>query len=276
MRVLATLALLAAATRPRSAVEEQPVRAPIDGSSSVLVVGASRGLGLEYVRQCLRKGATVYATHRESEALPEALATVASCCGAADRLHAVRLDVCDDASISSAVETIQRLAGAPDPLTHVVHNAGVYGAREELGKVQRQTLLSTFEINSVGPLLVAQAVAPLLRRPKPSAVPPGTLPVYAFMSSKLGSIDDNTSGGAYAQRMSKIALNICAKSLWHDLQGRAVVVLLHPGHVRTDMTGGAGLVDPPESVSGLLSAIEATGADSPFRWVDFKACLTPF
>mmetsp|Transcript_3701 Transcript_3701/g.9614 ORF Transcript_3701/g.9614 Transcript_3701/m.9614 type:complete len:266 (+) Transcript_3701:22-819(+) len=257
-------------------VEEQPVRAPIDSSSSVLVVGASRGLGLEFASKCLKRGATVYATHREPEELPPALAAAAAPWDAAERLHAVRLDVGDDSSIAAAVATIQQLAGTDDPLTHVVHNAGIYGPTEPRGQVRRQSLMTTFEANAVGPLLIAQAVAPLLKRPVKSPVPPRTLPVYALMSSKMGSVEDNTSGGSYAYRMSKAALNICAKSLWHDLQGRAAVVLLHPGYVRTDMTGGSGLIDTDESVSGLLRAIEATGADTPFRWVDYKANLIPF
>jgi NAD(P)-dependent dehydrogenase (short-subunit alcohol dehydrogenase family) len=92
----------------------------------------------------------------------------------------------------------------------------------------------------------------------------------------VGSVDDNMSGGAYAYRASKSALNIITKSLFCDLAGSVAVLLLHPGYVRTDMTGGQGLIDVDESVSGMLKAIEATDGSSPFRWVDFKACRIPW
>ena len=102
------------------------------------------------------------------------------------------------------------------------------------------------------------------------------LPVLAFVSSKVGSVDDNGSGGAYAYRSSKSALNQVAKSLSIDLAGQASVLLLHPGYVRTDMTGGKGLIDTEESVGGMLKAIEATDSSVGFRFVDYKACLIPW
>ena len=96
------------------------------------------------------------------------------------------------------------------------------------------------------------------------------------MSSKVGSIDDNGSGGSYIYRASKSAINQVAKSLSIDLQFKARFVLLHPGYVKTDMTGGAGLIDTRTSVQGLLKAIEATNNDTPFRFVDYKADLIPW
>jgi NAD(P)-dependent dehydrogenase (short-subunit alcohol dehydrogenase family) len=101
-------------------------------------------------------------------------------------------------------------------------------------------------------------------------------PVVAILSSKVGSVEDNASGGLYAYRASKSAANNIAKSLSVDLADRANVVLLHPGYVRTDMTDNMGFIDPPESVAGMLKAIEATGNDTPFRWVDYKAEIIPF
>ena len=99
------------------------------------------------------------------------------------------------------------------------------------------------------------------------------------MSSKVGSVDDNGSGGAYAYRSSKSALNSIAKSLSSvDLANEARVMLLHLGYVRTDMTGGKeGFIDAKESMGGMLNAIEATDATTPgFRFVDYKACLIPW
>lgn len=261
------------------AMDEQSVKAPIDETSTVLVIGASRGLGLEFTAQCLQKGSTVFATHRGAEhgdEVPSALTAVGSWYEGEARLHPIRLDVSSDASIASAVDEIRKIAGTERPLTHVIHNAGIYGPRGSFGTVKAEDMLTTFTINSVGVVLVAQHVAKLLKPPAEGPVPSSKLPVYAIMSSKMGSVDDNTSGGSYSYRMSKAAVNIASKSLWHDLQGTAAVGLLHPGYVRTDMTGGAGLIDVQTSVEGLLRAIEATDATCPFRWVDYAGKLVPF
>jgi len=131
--------------------------------------------------------------------------------------------------------------------------------------------MKTFEINSIAPMLVAQSFVPLLGKRSESL-----FPVIAFVSSKVGSVDDNGSGGAYAYRSSKSALNTVAKSLSIDLGDEARVVLLHPGWVRTDMTNGNGLIDADASVLGLLKAVEATDASTPFRFVDYKACQIPW
>lgn len=121
---------------------------------------------------------------------------------------------------------------------------------------------------------MAQAFAPLLGRDPENDKK--NLPVYSILTSKVGSVYDNTSGGTYAYRSSKSALNNIAKSLSVDLAAEASVVLLHPGFVKTDMTGGKGFIDTKESVSGMLRAIEATDATIGFRFVDFKACLIPW
>merc|ERR1712238_308900 len=132
-------------------------------------------------------------------------------------------------------------------------------------------MMKTFAINSIAPLLVAQSFVPLLGKRSEKFYP-----VIAFISSKVGSVDDNGSGGAYAYRSSKSALNNIAKSLSVDLQNEVRVLLLHPGYVKTDMAGGKGFIDANESVSGMLNAVEATDGNSGFRFVDFKACLIPW
>ncbi|KAG8460325.1 hypothetical protein KFE25_011816 [Diacronema lutheri] len=253
----------------RLALEAQPVRTPIDADSCALVVGASRGLGLEFARQLAARGARVFATHRGTEP-PDALAALVS--AHAGRVRALPLDVGDDTSIATALAAVQKLAQAARPLSHVVHNAGVYGPARGLGSLQREALLRTFEVNAVGPVLLAQRAKALLRPPSAR----GASAVYALLSSKMGSVEDNSSGGSYGYRMSKSALVIAAKSLAIDLGGQAGVVCLHPGYVRTDMTGGGGLIDVDESVRGMLAAIEATDGGTPFRWVDFKAEIVPY
>ena len=259
-------------------IEKQPVRNPMSASSTVLVVGSSRGIGSEFVRQCLEKGANVHATYR-GDVLPTEIEELVRC----DRfrpgqLTAVQMDVTDEVSVARAAESCRATAG--EGFTHIIHNAGIYGtqvsidgkawgSRSAAAPISKDVMMEVFEANAVGPLLVAQAFYPLLKAPPAQ-------PVYAFLTSKVGSIQDNGSGGAYAYRASKSALNMIAKSLSVDLAGLANVVLLHAGYVRTDMTGGNGLIGTSESAAGMLRAIEATDSSSDFRWVDYKAEVVPW
>lgn len=248
---------------------------PLGSESRVLVVGGSRGIGLEFVKQLLGRGCQVIATHREPKA-PESLQSLA-----AESLSMMQMDVSDTASIQNAAETL-KARGAK--LTHIIHNAGIYGptvtldgtarcGRPAAPAVTKEVMMEVFEVNAVGPLLVAKHFLPILSTPSSDQ-----LPIISILTSKVGSVDDNGSGGAYAYRASKSACNIIAKSLYVDLrsEGVATVVLLHPGYVRTDMTNGRGLIDTDECVAGLLRAIEATGPATPFRWVDYKANLIPW
>lgn len=245
--------------------ESQSAVNPIDSESTVLVIGASRGIGLEFVEQLLKRGASVIATHREKLA-PPSLSNLRC-----DRLSFLEMDAGDEVSIEEA-STALRVKLGTNTLTHIVHNAGIIGLRQGLGEVDASDMMECFRVNAVGPLLTAQYFTPLLRK--------GTNerpPVFAILTSKVGSIDDNGSGGIYAYRSSKAACNQVAKSLSIDLCEDGIkCVLLHPGYVRTDMTRGNGLIDKPESVAGLLKAIENTGKDTPFRFVDFKADLIPW
>lgn len=252
--------------------EAQPVLTPLGSGCTVLIIGASRGIGLELAKQASQKGCDVIATHREPDP-PPALAALGCSC--------LRLDVADAASFEIAASEL-RARGTT--LTHLIHNAGIYGPKGSLDGVARhgrpavppvraEDMSRVFEVNSIGPLLAAQHFSPLL-----AATPAVPLPILAILTSKVGSIDDNTSGGAYAYRASKAALNMIAKSLYCDLRadGTCTVLLLHPGWVRTDMTDNNGLIDVDECVAGLLRAIEATGPETPFRFVDYKAQQIPW
>ena len=263
-------------------VEDQPVLTPLNSKSNIMVVGASRGIGLTFVHMLLAKGCKVIATHRDVDP-PQALKDIQH--NNPGRLELLSLDVASEKSISDGAAVLkQKLQTSDDALTHIIHNAGIYGPKDSFdGKprygrpanpeVTKMGLLQTFETNAIGPVLVAQAFVPLMRMPEDEA---SRVPILAFLTSKVGSVDDNNSGGAYAYRASKSALNIIAKSLYCDLLGSVSVFLLHPGYVRTDMTGGQGLIDTEESVRGMLKALEATNALTPFRWVDYKACRIPW
>jgi NAD(P)-dependent dehydrogenase (short-subunit alcohol dehydrogenase family) len=197
----------------------------------VLITGASRGIGLELARQYRDRGDTVVAACREATPALEALG-VKIVEGA---------DVTDEAAV-------ERMAAALDgePLDVLVNNAGVLSV-ESLDDLDLDRIRRQIEVNSLGPLRVTAALRDRLR--------PGAK--VAIVTSRMGSIDDNTSGGYYGYRMSKAAVNMAGRSLALDLKGRGVAVaILHPGFVRTDMTGHQGHVDPAESAAGLIARID--------------------
>src|SRR4029079_18731831 len=118
---------------------------------------------------------------------------------------------------------------------------------DSLDGVETDSIRIQLEVNALAPLLVTKALLPCMKSGAK----------VALITSRMGSIGDNTSGGCYGYRMSKAALNAAGMSLAHDLRPRGIaVVMLHPGPVRTGMTGGHGALDPPEAVSGLLARIE--------------------
>src|SRR5690606_27563059 len=123
---------------------------------------------------------------------------------------------------------------------------------ESLDDLDFDRIRKQFEVNALGPLRVTKALLPHLK--KGSKV--------ALITSRMGSIADNGSGGMYGYRMSKAALNMAGKSLAVDLKDRGIaVIILHPGFVRTDMTGGNGMIDPDESARGLIARIEELTLD---------------
>jgi len=260
--------------------EDQTVRQPLGRDSYVLVVGATRGLGLKWVEKLLEKGCSVVGTHRGSE-VPGDLEALAN---KSERMQTLSMDVGDAESIKTAAAKMKDMikAQGSQGFTHIIHNAGIYGPRDSFDGAERNGrqgnpavtaggMIETFTVNTVGPLLVAQAFTPLMCPPTEKHIP-----ILSILTSKVGSVDDNTSGGAYAYRASKSALNNVAKSIHVDLYPSVTVVLLHPGYVKTDMTGGQGLIECDESVDGMLRALEATDRETPFRFVDFKACRIPW
>ena len=198
---------------------------------TAVVTGANRGIGLEFCRQLKRRGYTVVAACRTSS--PEL-----------ERLEcrvATGVDVTDAAAVARFAAEIDARS-----VDWLIHNAGILEPNE-LGTLDYASVQRQFSVNAVGPLRLTEALLPKLRQDAK----------VALVTSRMGSIADNTSGGSYGYRMSKAALNAAGKSLAHDLLPRGVaVVILHPGYVRTDMTGHQGFMDPPESASKLILRLE--------------------
>jgi len=196
-----------------------------------VVTGANRGIGLELARQLKARGASVVAVCRKRSPELDALGV---------RVES-GVDVTEPAAWSKLAEQL-----AHDDIDLLIQNAGVLLA-DSLEDVDLDEVRAQFELNAIAPLFLTRALAPRLR----------TGAKVALISSRMGSIGDNGSGGYYGYRMSKAALNAAGVSLAHDLKPRGVaVVILHPGSVRTEMTGGHGMIEADESVRGLLQRID--------------------
>ena len=196
-----------------------------------IVTGANRGIGLELCRALADRGYSVTGLcRRASEALAALPVTV--------REH---YDVTDDDAIQAFAATTE-----PQSIDLLINNAGILESisleRLDLDSIRRQ-----FEVNALGPLRVTQSLLPAMN----------TGAKVVLLTSRMGSIADNESGGSYGYRMSKSALNAAGASLAKDLKSRDIAVaILHPGWVRTDMTGHSGLIEAPAAVGGLLARID--------------------
>ena len=198
-----------------------------------LVTGANRGIGLEYCRQLQARGDQVIAVCRQPSPELEALGV---------RVEA-GIELTDEAD---RAELVRRLEGAP--LDGVILNAGILQSMG-LDDLDAEAIRRQFEVNALAPLLLARALVPQMPR--------GAR--LALMTSRMGSIDDNSSGGSYGYRMSKVALNMAGRSLAIDLRPRGIAVaILHPGLVRTRMINfNPQGISPEEAVRGLLARIDA-------------------
>ncbi len=200
---------------------------------TVLVTGANRGIGLEYCRQLQARGDAVVAVCRQPSAELTALGV---------RIEA-GIELSDPAAI---IELVKRLKGAT--LDTVILNAGILQSMG-LADLDAEGIRRQFEVNALAPLLLAQALVDQMPRG-------GKL---ALMTSRMGSIADNGSGGSYGYRMSKVALNMAGTSLAIDLAPRGIAVaILHPGLVRTRMIRfNPNGIAPEQSVQRLLARIDA-------------------
>jgi len=206
-----------------------------------VVTGANRGIGLELCRQLAARGDKVIAVCRKGSAELDA--------------PGVRVEPGIDVSDEGPIEQLaKRLAGVEIDL--LVNNAGVLQA-ESLDRMNFDGVAQQFEVNALGPLRVTKALLPLLHSGS----------TVAIITSRMGSMADNGSGGYYGYRMSKAAVNAAGVSLAHDLRGQGVAVaLLHPGMVATEMTGKNG-IPPEDAARGVLAQIDALTLETSGRFV---------
>ena len=199
--------------------------------ADVVVTGANRGIGLELCRQLAARGDRV----------------LACCRSASEDLEALGVEILADVDVTSDA-AVARLADhvADRPVDMLINNAGLL-LPDGLGSLDFDGVRRQLEVNALGPLRVTAALRGRL----------GQGSKVAIVTSRMGSIEDNTSGGMYGYRMSKAAVNMAGRSLARDLERAGVAVtILHPGFVRTGMTGGQGFCDPPEAAAGLIARID--------------------
>lgn len=200
--------------------------------NTYLVTGTNRGIGLEYCRQLKERGAEVIAVCRSaSEELKELDVTIIE-----------DIDITSDESVANLVHTLKGKT-----INVLINNAGIID-RVSLDNLDFDSIRQQFEVNALGALRVTKALLPYLTY--------GSKVI--LMTSRMGSIDDNTSGSSYGYRMSKTALSMAGKSLSHDLKPRGIAVaILHPGLVQTRMTNFTKSgITTQQSVTGLLQRID--------------------
>jgi NAD(P)-dependent dehydrogenase (short-subunit alcohol dehydrogenase family) len=200
--------------------------------ATYLITGANRGIGYEYCRQLKERGDTV----------------IAVCRDASDELRALSISIIDGIDITSdvSVATLHEQLKAL-PIDVLINNAGIV-ERVTLENLDFDSIRKQFEVNAIGALRVTHTLLPHLKA--------GSKVI--MMTSRMGSIDDNTSGGSYGYRMSKVALSMAGKSLSHDLKPLGIAIaILHPGLVQTRMTNFTPSgITPEVSVKGLLARID--------------------
>jgi NAD(P)-dependent dehydrogenase (short-subunit alcohol dehydrogenase family) len=216
-----------------------------------VVTGANRGIGLELVRQLKARGADVVGVCRKRS--PE--------------LDGLGVRVESDIDITEPAAWARLVARlAHDDIDLLIQNAGVLLA-DSLDDVDPARVRAQFEVNAVAPLFLTRALARRLREGSK----------VALITSRMGSIGDNGSGGYYGYRMSKAALNAAGVSLAHDLKPRGIaVVVLHPGSVRTEMTRGQGMIGVEESVRGLLQRIDELRIETTGRFLHQNGDVLPW
>ena len=224
---------------------------------NVFITGAGRGIGLGFAQYYLNQGANVWASYRADASLLKKIDN--------KNLTTVRWDITDNKSISGS-------GVFPSAIDILINNAGVYGPNKEQGQslesIAAESMLSVFDVNCVGPIRVVQKLKDRVIAAKGKIV---------NISSKMGSIEENSSGGCYAYRASKAALVMVSKSMAIDMAPYGVRVLtLHPGWVRTDMTSHNGLISVAETVAGMTRVIENIDQYSPGTFVSFDGKVIPY
>lgn len=209
----------------------------------IFITGANRGLGLELARQYLERGAHVFAAARKFDAVERFDSKHKG------KLTTIALDVNDDDAILAAAQAVR---SATDGLDILINNAAVFprgAAYNSVGSIESAALAQTLHTNTIAPLMVVQALLPLLRK--------GSDTKIINITSQQGSMQYKTHGGALAYATSKAALNMITRVLAGDLASAGITsVMVHPGWVATDMGGSGAPLSAEKSAASLIRIID--------------------
>ena len=221
-------------------------------SHQVLITGANRGIGLEFTKQYAADGWSVLACCRH----PQSALDLQALAAAHSNVKIQPLDVADFAQIDALAMQLK-----DESIDVLINNAGVY-PHSSFGDTNYDDWAAAFKVNSMAPLKMAEAFVQHISRSQ--------LKKIATLTSKMGSLDDNTSGESYSYRSSKTAVNMVMKSLSIDLKPYGIsVVTLHPGWVQTDMGGSNALVSAQTSVTGLRKVIDGLSVTTTGRFIAY-------
>ncbi|KAL4138433.1 hypothetical protein PRIC2_001939 [Phytophthora ramorum] len=222
-------------------------------TKTVLITGSNRGIGLTFAQHYVKEGWNVVATARNVDAAEDLKQL--------NPWKVLTLDTGDEQSILSAAKTLEDVA-----VDLLINNSGI-SIGGGLDVTTKEDMLRQFEVNTVGPFLMTRAFLPNLRL----AVAARGQAFVAQVTSRMGSIADNGSGGRYGYRASKAALNIVTQSLSLDLKSEKIgCLLLHPGFVNTAIVNFTGVVSPEDSVAGMARIIERAKLEDPLQMFHFE------
>lgn len=208
-------------------------------SDTILITGANRGLGLTFIEHYAKTGALILACCRS----PSEATELQQLAKQNTNIKIYQLDVSSQENIESLANELTM------PIDILINNAGMLDSESGLGSLSQEKLLKTFLVNSIAPIKIAESFTKHLAKSRRK--------LLVNISSSMGSIGENTSGGYYSYRASKAALNMLMKSAGIDLTPQGIkVLLLHPGWVKTRMGGEQAAIEPSESIAGMCKVIE--------------------
>jgi len=225
---------------------------------TVFITGANRGLGLEFIRQLNVMGYHTIAGCRNPHNAFKLKQIIKN-------ENIIRIDTGDPQSIKAAVAIVRQKI---DKLSILINNAGIgYESDMSINTVEYEKMLETFKVNTIGPLLVAKEFEPLLSQGS----------IVLNISSLMGSISDNKSGGGYSYRVSKSALNMVSKNLSIDWADKGIIILnMHPGWVQTDMGGTKAPLSKKISVRGMIDVIDKVKEHDSGKFINYDGAELPW
>lgn len=238
--------------------------------STIFITGASRGIGLEFVKQYLALSSTklIFATCRNETKATQLKQLATNSNG---KVKIIELEVRDYDKYEKVVDEVTKAVGS-DGLNLLINNAGIH-IKADFHDAKRDDMLEVYEVNVVAPFLLTRAFKPLLQ----ASANAGHKTFVANISSKVGSIADNTSGQMYAYRTSKAAFNQVSKSLSIQLKDDSIIVAsIHPGWVQTDMGGPNAPIDTKTSVENMIRTFGDITPEQAGLLLNYDGTLIPF